>query len=80
MARIRSLGRSARNFQLSRTEVDCEYLELRGDDGTPVLILATFGSDARQSKPKVSQTIQFDQSLAEELLEVMLRTFPGLRK
>ena len=40
--------------------------------------LDTYGSDARKLTGKVSQSIQFDQASAAELLEILRHAFPNL--
>lgn len=47
------------------------------EDG-PLLQLSTYGSDARQSEKRVSQTIQLDRRRATELLTILKTTFPDL--
>lgn len=60
------------------TEVDCYHQVLGG--AAPRLHLSTFGSDDRQSEPKSSQSIQLDETSARELLEILERAFPALRR
>jgi hypothetical protein len=48
------------------------------DAGAAFLQLDTYGSDARKLTGKVSQSIQFDQASASELLGVLRRAFPTL--
>jgi len=43
------------------------------------LQLDTLGSDERQVRDKVSQSIQFDAASAAKLLKVILDTFPELK-
>ncbi len=42
-----------------------------------LLQLSSFGSDARASSPKVSQTLQFDRDSAQRLRDYIDRTFPS---
>ena len=51
--------------------------DLRGRGKTHVQ-LDTYGSDARKLNVKVSQSIQFDQASAAELLEILRHAFPNL--
>ena len=47
-------------------------------DGKQILQLETYGSDEREFKGKVSQSIQLDESSAAKLLEIIDRSFPTL--
>lgn len=78
MARIRSFFRDARVSTLHPTEVECGYQILTSDDGGRLLQLSTYGSDARKSEKKVSQTIQLDEAMAGELDALLRDTFPTL--
>ena len=78
MARIKSFFEVKANSKLHPTEVDCGWTRMRVG-GKPILQLNTYGSDTRQSEPKVSQTIQIDEAAARDLLLVMLEAFPTLR-
>jgi hypothetical protein len=50
------------------------------DNGTRrFLQLTTLGSKFRQTRPKNSQTLQFDARQAAELLKIIYRSFPELR-
>lgn len=79
MARIRKLAQLTQSIRPHKTEVDCYHQALAGDDGEVLLHLSTFGSDARKSQPKVSQTLQIDARIAAELIDVICETFPHLR-
>jgi hypothetical protein len=58
------------------TTVDCGWQVVTGPE--PHLQLSTYGSDLRQSRPKVSQTIQIDRSGAEELMKIIRSAFPEI--
>ncbi|KHL18345.1 UNVERIFIED_CONTAM: hypothetical protein LK11_07085 [Mumia flava] len=60
------------------TEVECGWAKVSSTAGEPLLQLSTYGSVQRRSQPKVSQTLQFDENQARQLLSVIHRTFPGL--
>lgn len=77
MARVRSIEQIASNVRSHPTEVDCGWQLLDSPDGR-LLQLSTYGSDARKSQPKVSQTLQFDRVAAAELIRALRSTFPGL--
>ena len=59
--------------------VECGYrmFSVRGDR---YLQLDTYGTDHRAQPGKVSQSIQLDEGAAEELLRLLLLTFPGLSR
>lgn len=78
MAQIRSFHKIQAALREHATEVDCGYQVLRAS-GQTLLQLSTYGSDTRQSRPKVSQTIQLDEAAARELVEIVQDAFPGLR-
>ena len=61
------------------SEVDGYYQLIRANGGERYLHLSTFGSDSRQSAPKSSQSIQFSQQMAQELVDVLREAFPGVR-
>lgn len=48
--------------------------------GERILQLDTYGSETRKILGKVSQSIQLDQASAQELLRIILRTFPALER
>lgn len=58
------------------SEVEAELREVRTDGGEKLLQLSTFGSVDRQSRPKVSQTIQLDKEHAIELRCAIDKLFP----
>ena len=78
MARIRSLERGTQSIRTHDTQVDCYYGVVNGSDGARLLHLSTFGSDHRQSKPKSSQSIQIDETIARHLVDLLVETFPTI--
>jgi hypothetical protein len=80
MARIRKIVRGNQSIRPHATEVDCYYSVVPASDGATLLHLTTFGSDYRMSKPKSSQSIQIDEMIARQLVELLLTTFPRLRR
>jgi len=76
LARIRSLNQATGTGKLHPTEVDATWTTASGSDGEQLLQISTFGSDLRASEPKVSQTIQIDGELAQELRIVLDLLFP----
>lgn len=77
MAIVRSLTRGAAKVSRHRTQVDATYQVISDPQGS-LFHLSTYGSDARVSEPKVSQTIQIDRAMAAELIEALREAFPGL--
>lgn len=76
MARIRSFTKVTSNSSPHPTETDAEWSLVRAGD-VDLLQISTFGSDVRASKPKVSQTLQFDRDSAVLLKAAIDVAFPG---
>ncbi len=76
MARLRSLDHIVSNSRLHPTEVDGLWSVVISKSGEHFLQLSTYGSDARQSGPKVSQTIQLSAEMAAALMSAIEQTFP----
>lgn len=74
MARIRKLERIVAAHSSHPTEVDATWSEVLTSEG-PLLQLSTYGSDARASRPKVSQTVQIDYAIATELRFALNKVF-----
>jgi hypothetical protein len=49
-------------------------------DGEPVLQLDTYGSEERQDKGTVSQSLQIDESGARDLIDLLHQAFPNLAR
>ena len=75
MAIIRSLVAGDGNARENLTEVDCKYQVVDSGSRGALIHLATYGSDSRQSEPKVSQVIQIDQNIAWQLVDLIMRTY-----
>lgn len=60
------------------TEVDVRHQIVESADG-PLLQITTFGSKFRETKPKPSQTLQFDRAAAATMIDLLESTFPDLR-
>jgi 5-methylcytosine-specific restriction protein B len=75
MAIVRTFFEDARSSGVHPTEVDCGW-QLITHHGAPIIQLSTYGSDQRASEKKVSQTLQFDERGAAELVSILLRCFP----
>ena len=77
MAVIRSISRGSSEVSRHPTSVDATYQVVADDLGT-LFHLSTYGSDGRASQPKVSQTIQFDEAAASDLVTALREAFPKL--
>ena len=75
MARIRKLSpETSSTSQVHPTQVDCRWQVVPAGDSV-LFQLSTYGSDDRESRPKVSQTIQLDRQTAIELVARLRETF-----
>lgn len=79
MALVTELFSDTRHSKAHPTEVECGW-QVINDGGRRLLQLSTYGSDQRQSEKKVSQTLQLDESMAMELVEIIRSTFPQLSR
>ncbi|SDS65200.1 hypothetical protein SAMN04489812_2567 [Microlunatus soli] len=77
MARIRTFTQTSSDSSPHPTETDAQWSVLQAG-GIRWLQISTYGSDARMSKPKVSQTIQLDRERAALLKEAIEVAFPGI--
>jgi len=77
MALIRSFKMKTLNRgTVHPTRVDCDWAVFERD-GKRLLQLSTYGSDERQDKGTVSQTLQLDKKAARKLIGILHRAFPG---
>jgi hypothetical protein len=60
------------------SETTCHACSYDSPTGEKILQLDTHGSSTRQIIGKVSQTLQFDEAGAKQLLVVVKRAFPQL--
>jgi hypothetical protein len=75
MARIRSIASVAGSSKIHPTEVEAEVSVVQTSNSQKFFQISTFGSDQRKSQPKVSQTIQFDEKRARELVRLINEAF-----
>lgn len=80
MALIRKLEKGNSNVRPHDSQVDATYQIVYRPNGEALLHLATYGSDHRQSEPKVSQTVQLDGSTALELARIIDAQFGKMRR
>lgn len=78
MALIRNLEKGTSNIRPHKSEVDAIYQILVNERGERLFHIATYGSDDRQSEPKVSQTIQFDVTTAQKLANIIEKELGGV--
>lgn len=78
MARIRSYEPGNRKVAAHKTFTDCTYQIVEAESGETLLALSTYGSDHRQDKDTVSQSMQFDEATASLLLRSLYDAFPSL--
>lgn len=79
MARVTKFHRATASASRHPTEVECGWQVVSTPEG-PLLQLSTYGSTDRQSAPKVSQTLQFDEDQARTLIELCWEAFPALNQ
>lgn len=61
------------------SDTDCTW-RISERHGSRVLQLDTYGSPERKDRGTISQSLQFDEERAVELLEVIVAGFPRLRR
>ena len=71
MAVVRSLKVGSQEVRAHTTEVDCFYQVVVSGSGGKLLHLSTFGSDDRRTAPKSSQSIQINETIARQLVEIL---------
>ncbi|MGN6444480.1 hypothetical protein [Amnibacterium sp.] len=74
MAKIRTFTFRRAAAQAHPTEVDATWA-IAGSGPEALVQISTYGSDGRQSQPKVSQTIQIDEAVAAQLIDVLVDAF-----
>lgn len=77
MALVRNFIKIMPKNKSHPTEVDAEWCVVESET-FKLLQISTFGSDSRQSQPKVSQTLQFDKNSAAILKKAIEQIFPDL--
>lgn len=75
MARVTDWERGYQNVTPHRTEVTCFVQRITDSDGQLLVHLSTFGSVSRQSAPKSSQSLQFDEHSARRLVRELIDAF-----
>lgn len=77
MAKIRELRPASADRTTVHRETDCGWRSF-SMDGIKILQLDTYGSDNRAIAGKVSQSIQMNETIARQLVQVIRSTFPGI--
>lgn len=77
MALVRQIRPVEKERQAVHGETECSSSVFRAG-GATYLQLDTYGSPERKHPEKVSQSLQFDENSAGQLLELIRRTFPNL--
>lgn len=75
MAIIRSITQGTSNVGPHSSTVDATVQIIDSIEYGKLIHLATYGSDLRKSRPKVSQVIQLDKERAQELANLIIATF-----
>jgi hypothetical protein len=75
MAFVTPIEKDEREFKgIHQTNVECLYL-VGERDGKKVIQLNSYGSSEREFPNKLSQTLQFDATKAEELVAILTKEF-----
>jgi hypothetical protein len=78
MALISTIEVITKDRQKVHGPTRCHASTFQADDGKTLLQLDTYGSEDREFTDKVSQSIQFDETAAAQLLALIRNTFPNL--
>ncbi len=79
MALVLEIHNSSNERQRVHGPVECGYHTFTDSQGRAYLQLDTYGSPSRRMREKASQYLQFNEASAEQLLGLILKTFPGIR-
>lgn len=75
MTRIRSLKPGLQSVRPHPTSTDCYYQLVQESETSVLLHLSTFGSEERAISGKSSQSIQIDECVARQLVDILTQTF-----
>ena len=78
MALVTSLEHLPKDRQSVHAPTTCTYTVVTDGSGHRFLQLDTYGSEERQIRGKISQSIQFDETAARQLRDLISATFPNL--
>lgn len=79
MALVRKIAKVEKTSQRVHGPVECSY-SVFSDSGKRYLQLDTYGSSERAQPGKLSQSLQFDRTGAERLLQLIHEAFPDLAR
>lgn len=80
MARVSSFYEiGGRDGKPHLTTVECGYLVFNDRQHGRLVQLDTGGSQSREFPGKTSQTLQFNEVAAKDLMTILSRAFPNLR-
>jgi hypothetical protein len=71
MALVKNLESVTKERNSVHGPVDCAYTIFAANDGKRYLQLDTFGSRSRKIAGKISQSMQFDEDLAHQLVRII---------
>jgi hypothetical protein len=78
MALIQSIERVNKSRQVVHKPTRCLASDFIGPGDKRYLQLDTYGSDDREFPEKVSQALQFDETGARALVDLLRSTFPNI--
>ena len=80
MALVKTIARTIKERFTIHQTVDCGASIFTGNDGRRILQLDTFGTSGRQITGKMSQSLQFDEQSAKDLLNLIREAFPDMER
>lgn len=78
MAKVRNFDYVASSSRPHPTSVDAHWCVVSSPESR-LLQISTFGSDARATPSKMSQTLQFDRKAASLLIRAAFEVFPEIQ-
>ena len=78
MALVSSIEHVSRDQAKVHKPTRCTYFEFLDHDDKRYLQFDTYGSEDRQFPDKTSQSMQFDESAARQVLTIIREVFPNL--
>lgn len=75
MARLRKLDHTTTERQSLHKEADGGWRSF-DLEGTRILQIDTYGTDSRDRPGQVSQSLQLDEQKAQQVVDIIRRTFP----
>lgn len=75
MARVVSVSTGRQDVRPHDSHVDCFVQVIQDVHNETLVHISTFGSTGRQSPPKSSQSMQFDEAMAKALVSRFVEAF-----